>query len=97
MPSREEVDDVLQRVGLAAISYYPEIHVDEPDYTVDGDVDWCLEPVTDLTDEQRKQLRNCEAVDVAEEVAEQEPAAAEPANTETDTDPIDWENEEDRA
>ena len=48
MPSREEVDDVLQRVGLAAISYYPEIHIDEPDYTVDTDVDWCLEPVTDL-------------------------------------------------
>jgi hypothetical protein len=63
MPSREEVDDVLQRVGLAAISYYPEIHVDEPDYTVDGDVDWCLEPVTDLTAEQRTSLR--EAVGLA--------------------------------
>lgn len=57
MPSREEVDDVLQRVGLAAISYYPEIHIDELDYTVDTDVDWCLEPVTDLTDEQRAPLR----------------------------------------
>lgn len=57
MPSREEVDDVLQRVGLAAISYYPEIHIDEPDYTVDGDVDWCLEPLTDLTDEQRITVR----------------------------------------
>lgn len=63
MPSREEVDDVLQRVGLAAISYYPEIHIDEPDYTVDTDVDWCLEPVTDLTDEQRAALR--EAVGLA--------------------------------
>lgn len=50
-----------------------------------------------MTDEQRKQLRQCEAVDVAEEVAEQEPAAAEPANTETDTDPIDWDAEGDRA
>ncbi len=63
MPSREEVDDVLQRVGLAAISYYPEIHIDEPDYTVDTDVDWCLDPVTDLTDDQRAPLR--EAVGLA--------------------------------
>lgn len=50
-----------------------------------------------MTDEQRKQLRQCEAVNVAEEVTEQEPAAAEPANTETDTDPIDWDAEGDRA
>ncbi|MGE8289839.1 MAG: hypothetical protein ACN6RG_17925 [Stenotrophomonas sp.] len=50
-----------------------------------------------MTDEQRKQLRQCEAVDVAEEVAEQEPAAAEQASTETDTGPIDWDAEGDRA
>jgi len=50
-----------------------------------------------MTDEQRKQLRQCEAVDVAEEVTEQEHAAAEQASTETDTGPIDWDNEEDRA
>ena len=41
-----------------------------------------------MTDEQRKQLRQCEAVD-AEEVTE--PAAtAEPAPTEADAGPIDW-------
>ncbi|WP_161809038.1 recombinase RecT [Stenotrophomonas humi] len=47
-----------------------------------------------MTDEQRQQLRNCEAVDVAEEVP---PAPA--ANTEatTKTDPIDWDAEGDRA
>lgn len=50
-----------------------------------------------MTDEQRKQLRQCEAVEVAEEVAEQQPAATEQTNTETDTGPIDWDNEEDRA
>lgn len=50
-----------------------------------------------MTDEQRRQLRQCEAVDVAEEVAEQEPAAAEAPKTETDNGPIDWDNEEDRA
>ncbi len=50
-----------------------------------------------MSDEQRKQLRQCEAVDVAEEVAEQQPAATEPTNAETDTGPIDWDNEEDRA
>ncbi|WP_313250817.1 recombinase RecT [Stenotrophomonas sp.] len=50
-----------------------------------------------MTDEQRKQLRRCEALDVAEEVAEPEPAAAEPTNTDTDNGPIDWDNKEDRA
>lgn len=50
-----------------------------------------------MTDEQRKQLRQCEAVDVAEEVTERQPAATEPTNTETDNGPIDWDNEEDRA
>jgi hypothetical protein len=57
MPNRASVDDVLQRVGFTALMYYPEIHVDEPGYTVDGDVEWCLEPLTGLTDEQRDSLR----------------------------------------
>lgn len=57
MPNRASVDDALQRVSLTALMYYPEIHVDEPDYTIDGDVDWCLEPLTDLTTEQRESLR----------------------------------------
>lgn len=63
MPSREDVDDVLQRVGLVAISYYPEIHVDEPDYSVGNDADWCLEPLTDLSVEQRRELH--EAIGLA--------------------------------
>lgn len=47
-----------------------------------------------MTDEQRQKLRNCEAVDVAEEVP-----AAPAANTENTTaaDPIDWDAEGDRA
>lgn len=57
MPSREAIDDVQQRVGLAAISYYPEIHVDEPEYTVDVDVDWCVEPLTDLSADQLRAVR----------------------------------------
>lgn len=57
MPSREAIDDVLQRVGLVSISYYPEIHVDEPGYTVDVDVDWCVEPLTDLSVEQLRVVR----------------------------------------
>ncbi|MGC5225190.1 hypothetical protein ACPW96_21685 [Micromonospora sp. DT81.3] len=57
MPDRASVDDVLQRTGMTSLMYYPEIHVDEPDYTVDDDVSWCLEPLTDLTPEQRQSLR----------------------------------------
>lgn len=47
-----------------------------------------------MTDDQRQQLRNFEAVDVAEEVS-QAPAAN--AETTSATDPIDWDAEGDRA
>jgi hypothetical protein len=47
-----------------------------------------------MTDEQRRQLRNCEAMDVAEEVPQAPAANAETTNA---ADPIDWDNEGDRA
>jgi hypothetical protein len=58
MTTHDQVDDTLQRVGLAALMYYPEIHVEEPDYTVDTDVDWCLEPLSALPAEQLQTLRD---------------------------------------
>ena len=58
MVKQDRVDDTLQRVGLAALIYYPELHVDEPEYAVADDVDWCLEPLTGLPNGQVESLRD---------------------------------------
>lgn len=57
MPERDQVDDALQRIALAALMYYPEVHVDEPSYTVQQDVDWCIEPLSDLPEDELAELR----------------------------------------
>ncbi|WP_346231568.1 hypothetical protein [Parafrigoribacterium mesophilum] len=57
MPNREALDDALQRVGLACLMWHPATGVDEPGYELVTDVDWCLEPVRDLTKEERSSLR----------------------------------------
>lgn len=57
MTDRGNVDDTLQRVSMLAFLYYPEIPVDEPEYQLSGDVDFCLEPLDGLDEEQRDELR----------------------------------------
>lgn len=56
MPNREALDDTLQRVGLACLMWHPAVVLDEPGYELVTDVEWCLEPVRDLTQEQRNRL-----------------------------------------
>ena len=38
-------DQIVQRAGICAMGYYPEISVDSPDYSVWAEADWCLEGV----------------------------------------------------
>lgn len=57
MTDRGDVDDALQRVSMLAFLYYPQIHVDEPDYQLSDDIDFCLEPLDGLADDQRDELR----------------------------------------
>lgn len=57
MITRDNADDTLQRVGLVSLMYYPEIHVDEPDYELTNDIDWCAEPLAGLPGRQRDSLR----------------------------------------
>lgn len=47
-PTREDIDDVLQRVAMTALGYYPQIHIDEPEYLLGDEVRWCLEPLGTL-------------------------------------------------
>lgn len=38
-------DQIIQRAGICAMGYYPEISVDSPDYSVWAEADWCLEGI----------------------------------------------------
>ena len=45
---QEQFDDLLSRTALAALFYYPEIAVDDEDYRIQNDVDYCMEPIFGL-------------------------------------------------
>ena len=57
MIDSELADVALQRVSLLAFLYYPEIHVDEPKYSLNEDLDFCMEPLAELEEEDRKDVR----------------------------------------
>ena len=40
-----DIDEVIYRVAFAAFTYYPTKPVDEEGYTLDEDIQWCLQPV----------------------------------------------------
>lgn len=42
MPDEEQVREVMQRIATAALFYYPEIHADDPEYTIQKDLDWAF-------------------------------------------------------
>lgn len=44
MSDRVRADAVLEHVAVLAFLYYPGIEVDDPSYSLDEDIDWCLEP-----------------------------------------------------
>lgn len=58
MIDRDNVDAALQRVALLSFLYYPEIQVDDPEYTLSGDVDFCMEPLAELDETDGDQLRS---------------------------------------
>jgi hypothetical protein len=49
----DPTNEVLLRVGLMALMYYPEIQLDDPGFDLASDVAWALEPVDDLVAGQR--------------------------------------------
>ena len=48
MIDRAQTENVMRRVAISAFQYYPTKHLDEPGYSVDEDVIWCLEPLAAL-------------------------------------------------
>jgi hypothetical protein len=55
--TQEQFDDLLSRTALAALFYYPEIAVDDPDYNLQNDIEYCMEPVSAIADDEVKRLR----------------------------------------
>lgn len=54
--NRDAADEVVQKAGILAVLYYPEIHADDPAYTLANDVAWALEEVDELNDDDRAVL-----------------------------------------
>ncbi|TFC74549.1 hypothetical protein E3O45_10150 [Cryobacterium sp. TMS1-20-1] len=54
---QEQFDDLLSRTALASLFYYPEIAVDDGDYSLENDIAYCLEPVAGVSDEDAERLR----------------------------------------
>jgi hypothetical protein len=55
--SQDQFDDLVQRTALASLFYYPEIAVDDSEYNLQKDIDYCIEPVAALSEEDLKRLR----------------------------------------
>jgi len=54
---QEPFDELLHRTALASLFYYPEIAVDDSEYNLQNDVDYCLEPVATLDADDLAELR----------------------------------------
>ncbi|WP_022888161.1 hypothetical protein [Agromyces italicus] len=46
--SQEQFDDLLGRTALAALFYYPEVTVENGEYRIQDDVEYCLQAVEGL-------------------------------------------------
>ncbi|SBS71901.1 hypothetical protein [uncultured Microbacterium sp.] len=42
----DDADEIIRKTGMLALLYYPELHADDPDYSLGSDVDWVLDHVT---------------------------------------------------
>ena len=52
MLDRAEAEATLYRVAVCAFTYYPDKPIDEPGWTLDEDLTWCLAPLAGLPDHQ---------------------------------------------
>jgi len=61
VPTEEQVREVMQRVATAALFYYPEIHIDDPEYTIQKDLDWAFGDDFDVPPDVLEALRDLAA------------------------------------
>lgn len=55
---RSDLERALARVAVAAFTYYPGKELEEPGYVVDEDVQWAMEPMGVLANEQQAEWRD---------------------------------------
>lgn len=56
--NRDQADVIIQRTGMLAMLYYPQIHNDDRSFELDDEVRWCLEDATGLTGVTEAMLRD---------------------------------------
>lgn len=54
----DDADEIIRKTGMLALLYYPELHADDPDYSLAGDVDWVLGPITAVSAGEAAVLRD---------------------------------------
>ncbi|GEP49190.1 hypothetical protein FVP74_12010 [Microbacterium saccharophilum] len=42
----DDADEIIRKTAMLALLYYPELHADDPDYSLAGDVAWVLDHIT---------------------------------------------------
>lgn len=57
MLTRSQAEAAIYRTAVAAFTYYPGKPDDEPGYTVDEDLDWCMRPLRRLPIPELRALR----------------------------------------
>jgi hypothetical protein len=57
MLDRSQIDATVFRVAVAAFTYYPDKPTRESGYTLDEDLDWCIRPLRQLPEADRRELR----------------------------------------
>lgn len=69
MIDRSHTEAVTYRVAVTAITYHPDKPTTDPGYTLDEDVDWCLEPLAGLPPETLTSVRAVVAETVVDPTA----------------------------
>ncbi|MGZ0712555.1 hypothetical protein ACWPKO_29880 (plasmid) [Coraliomargarita sp. W4R53] len=57
MLNSKTADDIIDRVAIAALKYYPAKATDEPGYSIDEDIDWCVRAFGDIPWPHAQRLR----------------------------------------
>ncbi|WP_157009129.1 hypothetical protein [Agromyces laixinhei] len=67
--SQEQFDDLLGRTALAALFYFPEVTVENGEYRIQDDVEYCLQPVVALPEADVERLGQAVARAIADPTA----------------------------
>jgi hypothetical protein len=73
---QDTADDLVQKTGMLAMLYYPEIHADDSEYSLSDDVAFALEGVTGIGDDDRAALEDLVSRTIIDPTAHREALCA---------------------